>query len=396
MFTRCMLLLVLSAPMALPLEFTEALISKDFTYPYGLAAADLDGDGDLDLTASDARDNNSLYWFENKGSGKFEKHVMHRQPMPAWRMERHAIADFNKDGRPDVVVVENSTGDLRWLENPGAPGIRQPWPVHFITRSDAVPGAYDVAVADFDGDGDLDVAASSWRRGNMFTWHENPGKPNELWKMHTIAVNLAETRTVRAADFDGDGDPDILGTASGAGMVLWFENPGKAGGVWKQHVIGSSPRPIHGEPVDLDGDGDLDVVMCLGMGATLTGLHNVPQKLVWYENLGGAARWKEHVVQQPFENAFDVVAADLDGDGDRDLAATAWNESTGRAVVWFENRGGDKWIPHTLKSDWPHATQVIVADLDGDHRPDIVVAAEDGSMEVRWWKNRGTAGNGPR
>lgn len=376
---------VMAIPAAAAIEFSESVISNEFTYPYGLATADIDGDGDLDLTASDARDHNCLYWFENRGNGRFERHVIHRQPAPAWRLERHAIADFNGDGRPDIVIVENSTGDLRWIENPGSPANRQLWPVHLITQSDAVPGAYDVAVADLDGDGDLDVAASSWRRGNMFTWHENPGTTGKLWKTHIIASDLAETRTVRVVDFNGDGKPDVLGTASGAGLVLWFENPGLAAEPWKQHVIAVALRPIHGEPADVDGDGDLDVVLALGMGDFFSKLQPVAHKVVWYENRGQALEWKEHVIHQPLPNAFDAITADLDRDGDLDLVATCWNESSGIALIWFENKGEDKWVPHILKKDWPHATQVIIADINGDQRLDIVAAAEDGSMDVRLW-----------
>ena len=371
-----------------PVEFAEALISGDFTYPYGLAAADLDGDGDMDFTASDARDHNCLYWFENLGGGRFERHRIHRQPMPSWRLERHAIADFNGDGRPDVVIVENSTGDLRWVENPGGKAMRGEWPVHYMMRSDTIPGAYDVAVADLNGDGRPDVAASSWRRGNMFTWHENPGTSGALWKTHVIAENLAETRTVRFGDFDGDGDLDLLGTASGGGLVLWMENPGKAGGVWKQHVIDTVARPVHGEPADMDGDGDLDVVMAIGMGGQTD--RGIRHRIVWYENLSGGKTWKAHVVLEPFWNAFEAVASDLDGDGDMDIVATAWNgKQGGPAVVWVENLGAEGWRPHVLKENWRHATQVIVVDLDGDGRKDVLAAAEDGAMEIRWWRNSG-------
>ncbi len=374
---------------AAPPRFSEHLISRDFTYPYGVALYDVDGDGDLDVTASDARAHNNLYWFENGGKGGWTRHVIHHQPMSGWRLERHAVGDFNRDGRPDIVIVENSMGDLRWLENPGPEKIRSPWPVHFITRADAVPGAYDVAVADFDGDGDLDVAASSWNRGNMFTWHENPGDPTQLWKQHRIAGNLGETRTVRVADFDGDGRPDVLGTASGDGLVLWFQNPGPGGGEWRAQVIDTALRPSHGEAADMDGDGDPDVVMTFGMAAEYSRLQPVASRIVWYENLGKGAAWKRHVVEEPFPNAFDVVAADLDGDGDLDLAATAWNKDAGVALAWFENLGRGQWRRHVLKENWPRAVQLVVGDLNGDRRPDIVAGAEDGSMDLRWWRNEG-------
>src|SRR5207248_2195530 len=108
-------------------------------------------------------------------------------------------------------------------------------------------------LADFNGDGHLDVAASAWV-GNQFAWFENSGKPEDgkAWARHPIDSRVAETRPVRAADFNGDGRPDLLGTASAANLVVWYENPGKPfSRPWKRHVIDRSPRPMHGVAVDL-------------------------------------------------------------------------------------------------------------------------------------------------
>src|SRR5262249_52811412 len=147
--------------------------------------------------------------------------------------------------------------------------------------------AYDVALADFDGDGHLDVAASAWN-GNQFAVFQNSGKPEngKEWARQVIDAKAAESRTIRAADFNRDGKIDLLGTASAANRVVWYENPGKPfSQPWKKHVIDDqSPRPIHGIPVDLDRDGDLDVVMALGMSAP-AGTKNT-HEVVWYENVG--------------------------------------------------------------------------------------------------------------
>src|SRR5262249_44727198 len=129
---------------------------------------------------------------------------------------------------------------------------------------------------------------SSWRKGNQFVWFENNGTPEDgkEWVKHVIDANAPENRTIRVADFNGDGKIDLLGTASGANLTVWYENPGKpATQPWKKHVIDDRPpRPIHGHAVDLDGDGDMDVVMALGMIAP-AGAKDTHQ-IVWYENVG--------------------------------------------------------------------------------------------------------------
>ena len=143
------------------IRFSEHLIMDGFGYSYGLAVADLDGDGDLDITAADA-DGRALYWLRNRGAGSFEcRHIQRDHPKP--RLERHAIGDVNGDGALDVVIVENLTGDLYWFQNSGTPGEPALWDLHEITVG-GMPNAYDVALADLNGNGWLDVAASLQRQ----------------------------------------------------------------------------------------------------------------------------------------------------------------------------------------------------------------------------------------
>ena len=245
------------------IRFSEHLIADKYAYAYGIAAADIDRDGDLDLTSADYTPNNMLYLFENDSRGRFKRHFIQKDDPE--RLERHAVGDVDQDGDLDVVIVKNLRGHLLWFENSGTPTDGKLWQRHVITTD--LPGAYDVALADFDQDGDLDVAASSWTLGNQFAWFENSGKPAAAeWNKHTIEKDVAETRTMRAADFDDDGDMDLLGTGRKAHQVIWYENERTSDSlVWKKHLIDDkSPCPAHGNPVDMDGDGDLDVVMALG------------------------------------------------------------------------------------------------------------------------------------
>lgn len=383
------------------LTFSEHLISKDYSYSFGICPADIDGDGDIDLVSSDSREHGALYWFENDGKGNFKKHTIYAAAQSMTqelvRMERHAVADMNQDGHPDVVIVDNKAGDLRWFENDGTSRDDKPWRLHMIARG-TLPGAYDVAVGDLDGDGNPDVVASSWRLGNQFAWFRNPGtidpKNETYWDKHLIDEDVSETRTISLGDLNHDGRLDLLGTATKAGLIAWYENPGTPDKPWSRHMVDKVGRPAHGHFVDMDSDGDLDVVMTNGMAVHLAGSDVMPviPQVVWYENAGKPGTgtvWKKHVIGEHFEQGFEAIAGDLYGDGRMEVVATSW--AMPGKIAWFENAGNPRghWTMHMLKDNWPSANQVVVADFDGDGRLDIAAGADNHSNEVIWWRNEG-------
>src|SRR5262249_10506715 len=159
------------------------------------------------LTSSDTT-NDNLYWLAGDGKGGFTRHFV--QKGEAGGVERHAVGDLHGDGRPGVGVVKNKDSGIGWFHNSGKPRNEPSWKRHLIAKG--FPRAYDVALADFNGDGKLDVAASCWV-GNEFAWFENPGKldGDREWVKRVIDTKVAETRTIRVADFNGDGKPDLLG-----------------------------------------------------------------------------------------------------------------------------------------------------------------------------------------
>jgi len=180
--------------------------------------------------------------------------------------------------------------------------------------------------------------------------------------------------------------PDYVGSFGASGQP--------ASKPWVKTVVDDETlAPAHGHPTDIDGDGDLDIVMAFGIAAGVGNDSPESHQVAWYENVsasGNGSEWRKHQIASGFPQGFEAVAEDLDGDGDKDVVATGWSPQ-GR-IGWFENTGDPTqgWKHHIIKENWPNAVTVIVADLDHDGRPDIVACAERGANELRWWKNEGT------
>lgn len=366
------------------IKFDERLLGDGYAYAFGISAGDITGSGSLDIVSTDT--DVGLYWYENDGKGNFTKHVVHERT-PEW-LERHAIADINNDGKPEIVSVDNTNGSLLWFEFDGDPRDASSWSYHYICDGE-LPGAYDVAVADFDGDGQLEMAASSWIKARDFTYFD---RQDGRWVKTVIDSGLGETTAVHAVDVNGNGRPDLVGTDTQGDLLVWYENPGDPSNApWPRHVIDTPPRAHHGHPVDMDGDGKVDVVLAISGDRTeKLALETPGAQIAWYENLGND-EWRKHVIADPFHQAFEAIAADVDGDGDIEVVATAWGLE-GR-VALFKHRGDPRgpWDMQILKDKWMKANQVILADLDGNGLLDVIAAAERGSNEVRWWRNEGPA-----
>lgn len=351
--------------------WTQVTIKSPFQDATGIAAADIDGDGDMDVFGLSGDSGNTVAWFENTdGVGT------------AWGM--HTIdryftypsglkpADLDGDGDVDVVVCSTDWGGkLVWYEN--ADGLGGSWVKR--TLDNYTPHADTVEVADLDGDGDLDVLGTS---SSELAWYVNPSARDGTWVKRVVDSTFTRNPCgLSAKDIDGDGDMDFFSTEYIANRVAWFENVNGDGSSWTRHDISTSfdgPHQVSG--ADIDGDGDIDVFVGIyGSG-----------RFAWFENLDGrGVSWQSHVMHNNMNLAYGIAAFDFDNDGDMDAVVAAGG---GNAIALFENMDGSgtSWTTHFLSESYYAAFDVDVADVDRDGDMDILSSGR-GPGQLTWWRN---------
>ncbi len=356
---------------SIPIAPAGHTLTSGFSMALAVYAADLDGDGDMDVLGA-AGGNPYFTWWENTdGSGtSWETHTIGGScggPRSVY------AADMDGDGDMDALGAASSSDDIIWWDN--ADGSGTSWVTHIVEGDFDNP--YSVHAADVDGDGDLDILGAAADAGDI-TWWENSDGSGTIWVTHTIDGNYNFAHSVRAADLDGDGDEDVLGTGSAG--ITWWENTDGSGTIWIEHTLdGSVGTARSASAADMDFDGDLDVL----------GAHDYG--FAWWENSDGSGTgWVKHVVDVVFNTGQSVDAADMDGDDDLDLLGACWDHG----FAWWENTDGTgtSWATHTTDGH-PHAIFVHAADVDGDGDADFLGANPWGNW-IGWWEVTEYLGSG--
>ena len=280
-------------------------------------------------------------------------------------------ADFDLDGRVDVAVSASGINHhLIWYRNDGGEPVQ--WTEQVIDS--ALSTCFEISAADVNQDGRPDLLAGSWNSGQV-VWYENSGGAPLTWVKHVIAGAFPGSHCVKAGDIDGDGDVDVAATAGQADEVAWWRNDGGTPLVWTKHTIRTGftgGRSV--ELADLDRDGDLDVAgTCWASEAT------------WWRNDGGdPIAWTEQVIDGSVNGGHHIRVADVNGDGRPDVLVAAFLDHD---VVWFENGGGTPitWTRRLVKGLFPLAVEVGAADLDGDGALEILAASYANGGKFSWW-----------
>jgi hypothetical protein len=387
-----LLLLPAVSASASPQFFTRHDIHDDFNGARSIYATDVDGDGDIDVLSA-AYYNDQICWWENTGGTPptFVQHYIRHNFDGA-----HSVyaADLDSDGDTDVLGAAAAGSLLTWWEN--KPSGNEPpadpisWTEHSIDGS--YGGAICVYATDIDGDDDLDVvSASNWEDDITFWQNAPSGNPSNpiSWTERTLRGDFEGAISVFAADVDGDGNTDVLGTARDGDEIAWWENSGGAAPSFTEHSIRDDlDWALCVYAADLDGDADVDV---LGCGHT-------DDDLLWWENIpsGNAppldpVAWVQHTIDEDFDGVDSAYIADVDDDGNMDIVSAAyWADE----IAWYENDGDETFVKHAIEDGFDGAYWVHVADVDGDADLDVLPVA-DKDDDVTWWENTTTVQAAP-
>lgn len=361
---------------------------------------------------------------------KFDKIVLDRE----FRSEGVAVADVNRDGRPDVIA-----GRL-WYEAPR-------WTPHEIAevkRFDAEKGYSDSFInfaADINRDGWPDVIRIDMPGTHPVVWHENPGRKPGHWPMHTLFRNACN-ESPAFTGLSGAGPLPVMIFALDDEQMAWYE-PGKdPRAPFTAHPISTIEkkgpgrfRYAHGLGVgDVNGDRRPDVLVKEGYWEAPVNPRTGPWKFIpvdfgedcaqmevydvngdglndiittsahrigvwWHEQRRAADNQRtfvRHVIDESFSQSHALVLADINGDGLKDIVTGKrfWahgpkgdiNPGDPAVIYWFEltrSKDGVKWIRHEVDNDSGVGTQFVVVDLDGDRRPDIVTSNKKGVFVFR-------------
>ena len=359
---------------------TQNVISTNFDSPLDAKAADIDGDGDMDVLSGSTYIDNNVVWFKNTdGQGTFVQQQILTTDI---KYPGDAItADIDGDGDLDIVVASEKLEGNRviWFENTNGQGNFSNGPnlVAMINNPDTL------YAADFDNDNDLDIAVGTGYNIGV-VWYKNNGN-GTFGSQLTIDANVEGINSLFATDIDADGDQDLFLSAGTADRVAWHENTngqGSFGPANELAAINGANGTYQVRSVDIDGDGDKDIIAALYLD----------NRVVWQENLDGQGNFSELRELGSLKHAIAVYSGDVDGDGKMDVFASGREK-----LIWYKNLDGLGSFGNEQIIDYEQYVDmetVHAADIDGDG--DLDVFGHLSSNILFWKENNGTGGFGPR
>lgn len=292
------------------LQFDAPLDFPAGTGPEGIAAGDLNGDGKADIAIASAS-SSTITFLRNVSTIGYVSF----QSAPSLSLatpHQIVIADFDGDGKPDLIVTSNS-GMMVSVFHHGP----DPTQIAFDSRTDFALGSFpnDLAVADIDGDGKPDIMVPITNNDNLAIFR-NTSTPGMVQAAAQVLFPTGTTpRGVAVADLNSDGRLDILVPEGGSNKLGVFTNsstPGNLSLTRGDFATGISPNPV--SVGDLDQDGKVDVVVANSDANTITVFHNASDN--------GAIALTSSPELSVATTPITVGLGDLNGDGRLDVVVT--------------------------------------------------------------------------
>lgn len=353
--------------------------------PTFVALSDFDGDAIPDLAVPCKRittRNNSIAILRNKGDGTF----VYRAEYSASAIPRSVFAaDFNNDGYHDLATANYYFGgpdtlvaDVSILKNKGD-GTFLNWR-SYRTAAGLIP--YSGTASDLTGDGYPDIVLANGI-GNSITVLKNKGDGTFLVSSNYSVGNTPIS--IASSDFDGDEDQDLVVADSGNNSVSLLNNNGDGTFASKvDYGTGNGPHSVFAS--DIDGDGDKDLIVA-NSGQDYSADSNVS---ILKNN--GNGTFAPRIDYKTGLSPWSVFLADLDGDGDEDIAVANLGSNS---VSILKNNGNGTF---TTKADYrtqEKPSSVIAVDLDGDQSLDLIVT-DTWNNTVSFLRNNGDGTFSPK
>ncbi|MCF8371146.1 MAG: T9SS type A sorting domain-containing protein [Bacteroidales bacterium] len=278
--------------------------------------------------------------------------------------------DINGDGFIDIVCGSDGEDDLFWFKNLGNLTFSTPKRI-----ADSLSYISCVAIADFDNDGDLDLVTTSYDLLRIFY---NNGIA-EFTTLDIYTSDVSSSCRISVADIDNDNDVDILLASRLDDYVKLFINNGIGFSVISIDSNISFPTII--KITDLDGDNLKDILV----GSVIP---NISDKVYWYKNLGGNTFSTKQLLISIWNDLFWVNADDISGDGFPDIITSSSNNP----LSWYQNLGNGSFGSQQIMDTSNMYIGIHLADdVDYDGDLDIIAANHFDSVFV-WFENVNSGG----